>query len=113
MEDDDQVLVERRTRSIAENMQERLQLVMPEQLAIEVIGDDAGRGEVGVHRLAIRHRRAGAMRIVGMRGFLGGARHLSLPELLAVRPVKAQHRPPHALVERLREKDAIAPDNRC
>src|SRR3954447_13228040 len=93
-------------------MQQGTQVAVPELLALQVVGHHAGRTEGGVDGLAVGDGRAGTGRVVRVRGFLDGTGQVLLPELLAVGAGEAQDGAALALIERLSEKDVVAPDYR-
>src|SRR5690242_8599297 len=84
---------------------------MPELPSLEIITTYAGRSKVGDHALAVRHRRRRAMWIGLMRLVLLPVADTGLPEHLAGRAVKAYHRAAILSLDRLGEKNTIAPDD--
>src|SRR5258707_1329117 len=93
-------------------MLELAEIALPEQFAVAIIANHAGRPVRGDDALAIGDRRGGTIGVGGMRRFLARKWDRLLPNLSARLAVETNHRALTAfLVQRLRDKYAIAPDN--
>src|SRR5262249_61107359 len=64
-----QVLVENRARSVSPLVQHWPQIPVPQQRAVQIVGNDTSRGEISVDRLAVRYRGSGTGRILGVSSF--------------------------------------------
>src|SRR5262249_15844093 len=108
------VLVKDNGRRVAPDVVELAHVVAPQLLALEVIAVDAGRSVAGDDSFAVGRGSASAERVGGMGRLVGLVVDPALPQLVAVLAVEAEHAAlVPLLVERLRDEDAVFPDDRA
>src|ERR1700730_9657321 len=94
-------------------MGELADVLLPELLAGEVIAHEPRGAEAGDDALAVGHRRRGTVWVAFAVGrLLVLVFGIALPEQPAIAAVEAEHAAHLALVGRLRQEDALAPDDR-
>src|SRR5262245_29528118 len=93
-------------------MDELAEVLAPDLLAVEVVAEEARRAERGDDELAVSDRRRGGEGIGAVgRLLLAVVLDPELPQHLAVGAIEAHERAAIDLVDRLRDEDAIAPDD--
>src|SRR5947208_7473263 len=88
------------------------QITMPKFLSLEIIAIQTGRSERGHHAFSIRHRRGGAIGIVGMSLLLFGVSGSCLPEQFSIAPVETHDSAAAFALDGLGDEHPIAPNNR-
>src|SRR5438046_539742 len=100
------------TGGVAPHVQERAEVAVPERLAVDGVGDGAGRSEPGEHAMAVGYGGTRTLRVSLVGRLHAGKGGVTPPQELAAGPIEAEHTADRSAILGARHKNAAPPDDR-